>query len=130
MSRATAPEAKIPLHDGASFDAAGELLHSEEGKSTEYTFEDCWLHRVEMCMTDSCGNSQPVLGWFPSFNCPGDCCEAHDNRGCNDPIVTDCVCHNQLVSNNLPTCCNDEWTQACADMVDDGGVLACGSCPD
>ncbi len=58
----------------------------------------------------------------------GSCCSAQTTPGCNDPDLEVCVCQ------NLPSCCTDAWSEACALLVQQKycqtGVrqCVCGSC--
>jgi hypothetical protein len=43
------------------------------------------------------------------------CCEAHPQAGCDSPVTESCVCASE------PSCCQNVWAQACADLA-----IACG----
>ncbi len=49
----------------------------------------------------------------------GDCCAPNGSPGCDDPSVQTCVCAVDAF------CCDSEWDQICADLVDGE---ACGDC--
>ncbi|MCA9718359.1 MAG: hypothetical protein H6713_42520 [Myxococcales bacterium] len=49
----------------------------------------------------------------------GDCCVENGSPSCNQPDVAGCVCE------AMPECCEDVWSQACADSVE---MLGCGLC--
>jgi hypothetical protein len=49
----------------------------------------------------------------------GDCCEPGEGPGCLDLAVQACVC------DVAPSCCQDQWTDACAALVE---PLGCGMC--
>ncbi len=49
----------------------------------------------------------------------GDCCSAHDDPSCNNPIISSCVCGMD------PTCCEQGWDAKCAASVES---LGCGQC--
>ncbi len=59
-----------------------------------------------------CGQCEGIGG-------DGDCCEAHDNPGCDDDEIEACVCAMDIA------CCNAEWDQICVDQV---AELRCGMC--
>ena len=61
---------------------------------------------------ETCGSCSQDCG-----ACEGPCCIANDSIGCQDPVVTACVC------DTIPTCCENPWTEACAAAAKD-----CGSC--
>jgi len=48
-----------------------------------------------------------------------DCCMRHPSPGCSEPGPSQCVC------DELPQCCDDEWTQEC---VEEGVLLGCLEC--
>lgn len=48
-----------------------------------------------------------------------DCCMRHPAPGCSEPAAATCVC------DELPQCCDDEWTQEC---VEEGVLLGCMQC--
>jgi hypothetical protein len=60
----------------------------------------------------------------------GPCCETHEGPGCQDRATAECVCA------MIPSCCTDNWDEACAIMVMqkhcEAGVRSCvcGSEPD
>lgn len=49
----------------------------------------------------------------------GDCCVAHETRGCDNKPVEQCVCASD------PWCCESEWDDACAALIEQ---LGCGHC--
>jgi hypothetical protein len=49
----------------------------------------------------------------------GECCSAHGEPGCADPMIAACVCGED------PTCCDDAWDAACVDAV---AAFGCGDC--
>ncbi|MEM6293180.1 MAG: hypothetical protein AAGA54_18035 [Myxococcota bacterium] len=51
----------------------------------------------------------------------GDCCEAQDNPGCDNPIISSCVCAMD------PTCCEQGWDAQCAGRVESVGCGQCGA---
>ncbi len=51
--------------------------------------------------------------------CQGDCCETHDEPGCQDPGVTACVCAQD------PFCCQSYWDDICVSEVT---TFGCGEC--
>lgn len=64
--------------------------------------------------------------------CPADCgacggwsncCEAGVDGGCADPVIEACVCE------TLPTCCEELWTDACAEAAFDSCEAACDDPP-
>ncbi len=55
---------------------------------------------------------------------PGNCCERNPGPGCDDPTVEACVCSID------PTCCEAEWTEACAGLVEPAGCGMCGGSTD
>ena len=48
-----------------------------------------------------------------------DCCEAHDDADCENPILSSCVCEAD------PACCEDRWDAHCVAQVE---ALGCGIC--
>ncbi len=54
--------------------------------------------------------------------CEGECCQAHDGPGCEDPGIAACVCQAD------PFCCMEFWHEGCAMMVEDMGCGECGPC--
>lgn len=46
------------------------------------------------------------------------CCEVHDNPGCNEPEVVDCVCAQEAF------CCAFEWDQMCVDLAQSRECMA------
>ena len=69
----------------------------------------------ELCLTgkgEDCVSCPGDCG-----KCNGSCCLAHDNYGCQEPEVQDCVCQTN------PSCCVEPWTAECAAASD-----ACGGC--
>ncbi len=50
---------------------------------------------------------------------PGDCCSAHPGPGCENPIVSSCVCLGDA------GCCEQSWDPQCVDEVTS---LGCGIC--
>ncbi len=55
--------------------------------------------------------------------CGGDCCNAHDGVGCEDPVVTKCVCAMD------PFCCDVNWDGICANEAKDQCGADCGCTP-
>jgi hypothetical protein len=49
----------------------------------------------------------------------GDCCVGHDSRGCDNKPVEQCVCASDS------WCCESEWDDACAALIEQ---LGCGHC--
>jgi hypothetical protein len=49
----------------------------------------------------------------------GDCCEAHDSPGCDDPDVMMCVCDMD------PFCCQNNWDSICANEAQECGANCC-----
>jgi hypothetical protein len=49
----------------------------------------------------------------------GDCCVGHDSPGCDNKPVEQCVCASDS------WCCESEWDDACADLIEQ---LGCGHC--
>lgn len=49
----------------------------------------------------------------------GDCCVGHDTRGCDNKPVEQCVCASDS------WCCESEWDDACAALIEQ---LGCGHC--
>ncbi len=92
--------------------------------------DDC-AQQVALLGCDDCeglitcddGVCQPQLGEncytcsSDCGSCAGSCCTAHENFGCQDEIVQNCVC------DTLPDCCSDTWDEGCAALAD-----SCGSC--
>jgi hypothetical protein len=77
------------------------------------------------CGTDECG---AVCGECdPGESCQagacvafaGDCCATHDEAGCAEVAVADCVCKAH------PECCAGAWDLLCVHFVD---ALGCGQC--
>ena len=64
--------------------------------------ENCWT-----CAED-CGD------------CEGDCCEANGTPGCEDVVVTDCVCSDDAF------CCGSEWDAMCVGVASDLCEADCG----
>jgi len=58
---------------------------------------------------DTCAGTCPA---------PGDCCAAHDGGGCEVASCCGAVC------NDLPSCCSETWSSACADYAN----LVCAHC--
>jgi len=56
----------------------------------------------------------------PSLGEPGNCCSAHEGKGCDNDAVEACVCAEGSY------CCNTAWDTACVRAVDE---LGCGICP-
>ena len=55
--------------------------------------------------------------------CKGNCCEAHDGVGCEDPEVTACVCEMDFF------CCDSNWDGICANLAEDQCKADCGCTP-
>lgn len=49
----------------------------------------------------------------------GDCCKGHDTPGCDNEPVQECVCESDA------WCCESEWDDACAALIEQ---LGCGHC--
>ncbi len=61
-----------------------------------------------------------LVGFLGCGSCnEGDCCEANGSPGCGDPEIEGCVCE------VAPGCCQNEWSDACAVLVEQ---LECGMC--
>ena len=56
--------------------------------------------------------------------CAGDCCEAGDEAGCDEPLVSGCVCAQDAY------CCAVEWDGLCVEIATDACELYCASCGD
>jgi hypothetical protein len=56
----------------------------------------------------------------PNLGEPGNCCNAHEGKGCENEAVAECVCAEGSY------CCNTAWDAACVHAVDE---LGCGICP-
>lgn len=74
---------------------------------------DAWspgcVAKVDLLACGDCGGPPPK----------GECCEEGVVPGCSDPLVELCVCE------QMPECCSDVWTPACAAAVES---LGCGGC--
>ncbi|MBZ5714860.1 hypothetical protein [Nannocystis pusilla] len=66
-----------------------------------------------------CAEEVEALGCGVCQAGPGDCCVAGEGPGCVDPAVQACVCA------VAPSCCQQQWTDACAALVE---PLGCGLC--
>jgi hypothetical protein len=53
----------------------------------------------------------------------GSCCQATGKAGCDDTFIETCVCKHE--TDAAPECCDDEWTQRCADLAVNLGCMAC-----
>ena len=51
---------------------------------------------------------------------PGNCCARNPGPGCDDPAIEACVCAMD------PSCCEVEWTESCAELVELAGCGMCG----
>ncbi|MCH9683381.1 MAG: hypothetical protein K0V04_18235 [Deltaproteobacteria bacterium] len=60
-------------------------------------------------------------GLPPPAGGDGDCCKANDTPGCENTPVQICVCGHD------PWCCESEWDDACAGLIEE---LGCGHCND
>ncbi|HRY97412.1 MAG TPA: hypothetical protein P5147_28385, partial [Myxococcota bacterium] len=87
------------------------------------TLSDCGA--VELC-DDGADNDGDGLADCADLDCAefpacatGDCCAAHATPGCDDAVISDCVCAQD------PYCCDTEWDASCVGEVDS---LACGTC--
>jgi hypothetical protein len=60
-------------------------------------------------------------GGVPPPDSHGDCCVGHDTPGCDNEPVEQCVCAKDS------WCCESEWDQACAALIEQ---LGCGHCTD
>ncbi len=84
---------------------------------------------IAMCVCDvapgCCENEwnevcADLVGFLGCGSCnEGDCCEANGTPGCGDPEIEGCVC------DVAPGCCQNEWSDACAVLVEQ---LECGMC--
>jgi hypothetical protein len=61
----------------------------------------------------------PPGGDLPPGEGRGDCCVGHDTPGCDNKPVEQCVCAADS------WCCESEWDDACADLIEQ---LGCGHC--
>lgn len=60
-------------------------------------------------------------GGVPPPESDEDCCVGHESRGCDNKPVEQCVCASDS------WCCEAEWDQACAALIEQ---LGCGHCSD
>lgn len=64
--------------------------------------------------TAECASLAKILcGDTCAGSCPGDgaCCESHTGGGCDDDLCCDLVC------NHTASCCEDGWSETCADFA-------------
>jgi hypothetical protein len=68
---------------------------------------------------DGGGPPPPPDGDLPPPGGHGDCCVGHDTPGCDNKPVEQCVCASDS------WCCESEWDDACAALIE---PLGCGHC--
>lgn len=70
------------------------------------------------------GNAESCL-WCPMDcgECGGPCCEVHDSPGCDDPMISECVCKSDSF------CCEAYWDDLCVSEVSQFGCGSCGCVP-
>jgi hypothetical protein len=98
-----------PGEVGCENKAVEECVCDEDPQCCDLTWDDACVVGVVIY---GCGQCEGIGG-------DGDCCEAHDNPGCDDNEIETCVCAMDIA------CCNAEWDQICVDQV---AELRCGMC--
>jgi hypothetical protein len=73
----------------------------------------------ERDVADASGTSGGSSGGIGETANAGDCCKPGDGIGCADEDIATCVCAID------PWCCEHQWDQVCADLVEDGGCAEC-----
>lgn len=73
----------------------------------------------ERDVADASGTSGGSSGGIGETTNVGDCCKPGDGTGCVDEDIATCVCAID------PWCCEHQWDQVCADLVEDGGCADC-----
>lgn len=53
----------------------------------------------------------------------GACCSGTGAKGCNDSFIEECVCDRK--PNGDPSCCDNEWTDRCAELAVNLGCMLC-----
>jgi len=77
-----------------------------------------------VCGNDICQGEENCLTCPQDCGaCTGNCCEAHDSVGCDDIVVTKCVCSMD------PFCCDVNWDGLCADQAINQCDADCGCTP-
>ena len=82
----------------------------------------CDMQPLPDCGNDQCVQPESCVTCPQDCgNCTGSCCQPNGTPGCNVQTTTKCVCELDAY------CCEVEWDEVCADLVEDAGCGNCGT---